>query len=103
MAIPDPGSMADAMYLLNAKAVTDSGVQMILANAQSLTAHLDQLRNVTVAAVGRMQATLVQEDPMEAASAKQILTGHAGLDNSLVAAIAQILSKMAGNTPPVTP
>lgn len=103
MAIADPGSMADAMYLLNAKAVTDAGVQMILANAQSLTSHMDNLRHVTVAAVGRMQSTLVQEDPMEAASAKQILTGHAGLDNTLVAAVAQILSKVAGNTPPATP
>jgi len=102
MAIPAPASMGDVAYELNSKAVTDAGVQLILGNAQSLTGHMDRLRYIGEAAVGRMQATLVQEDPMEAAAAKQILTGHAGLDNTLVAAVAQILAKLAQSTPPPT-
>jgi len=102
MAITDPGSMADALYILNAKALADSGTQLLLANAQSLTAHMDQLRNITVAAVGRMQSDLVQPDPMEAAAAKQILTGDARLDTSVVPILAQILAKVAQTTPPPT-
>ncbi len=102
MAIPTPASMGDVAYELNSKAVTDAGVQLILSNAQSLSGHMDRMRYIGEAAVGRMQATLVQEDPMEAAAAKQILTGHAGGDNVLVAALAQILTKIAQTSPPVT-
>lgn len=102
MAIPSPTSMGDVSYELNSKAVTDAGVQLILSNAQSLTGHMDRLRYIGEAAVGRMQQTLVQEDPMEAAAAKQILTGDARLDSTLVAALAQILTKVAQTTPPPT-
>lgn len=102
MAIPSPASMGDVAYELNSKAITDAGVQLILGNAQSLTGHMDRLRYIGEAAVGRMQQTLVQEDPMEAAAAKQILTGHAGGDNALVAALAQILAKISQTTPPPT-
>ena len=102
MAIPVPESMGDVSYELNSKAVTDAGVQLILANAQSLTGHMDRLRFIGEAAVGRMQQTLVQEDPMEAAAAKQILTGHAGLDTTLITSLAQIMSKIAQTTPPPT-
>jgi hypothetical protein len=94
--------MGDVSYELNSKAVTDAGVQLILSNAQSLTGHMDRLRYIGEAAVGRMQQTLVQEDPMEAAAAKQILTGDARLDSTLVAALAQILTKVAQTTPPPT-
>jgi hypothetical protein len=103
MAIPAPASMGDVAYELNSKAVTDAGVQLILSNAQSLTGHMDRLRFIGEAAVGRMQQTLVQEDPMEAAAAKQILTGHAGLDTTLITSLAQIMSKVAQSTPPPTP
>lgn len=101
MAIPVPQSMGDVSYELNSKAVTDAGVQLILANAQSLTAHMDQLRNITVAAVGKMQQVLIEPDPMSAASAQKILNSS-GMDNALISAMAQIMTKAGQTTPPYT-
>lgn len=69
--------------------------------------HYQRLNKIAEAAVTRGIKGLVEIDPSEARSASQLLTGNAvsenALSHGLAAAVAQILSKMSGNTPPVTP
>jgi len=102
MAIAEPSSVGDAMWNLNAKAVTDAGVQLLLGAAQDVKLSQARLAILGENLLARAGTNLVQPDPMEAASAKQILTGNAQGDNAMVTALAQVMAKMAQTTPPVS-
>ena len=100
MAIAEPSSVGDAMWNLNAKAVTDAGVQLLLGAAQDVKLSQARLAILGENLLARAGTNLVQPDPMEAASAKQILTGNAQGDNATTAALAMIAAKMGMATPP---
>jgi hypothetical protein len=102
MAIAEPQSVGDAMWNLNAKATTDAGVQLLMGAAQDVKLSQARLAILGENLLARAATNLAQPDPMEAAAAKQILTGDAKVDNALVAGLAQIFAKAAQTTPPVT-
>lgn len=102
MAIPEPQSVGDAMWNLNAKTVTDAGVQLLMGAAQDVKLSQARLAILGENLLARAGTNLVQPDPMEAAAAKQILTGHAGIDSTLITSLAQIMTKAGQTTPPVT-
>ena len=102
MAIPEPASNPDAMWTLNFKVWADAGSAIPLQAAQEIASHNSRM-NKGMESVHLMWAErMASSDPIEAASIKQVLTGHSGGDNALVAALAQILTKAAVTTPPYT-
>lgn len=96
-------SVADA----NLKQLAELHVAQTGLMREEGVAHWSRLNKIAEAAVARAVKGLVEMDPSEAMSANHALTqnayGKSVSDNALVAAIAQIFSKAAGNTPPVTP
>lgn len=102
MAIAEPQSVGDAMWNLNAKAVTDAGVQLLLGAAQDVKLSQARLAILGENLLARSATNLAQPDPMEAAAAKQIMTGNEQGDNAMITALAQIMTKAAVTTPPYT-
>jgi hypothetical protein len=99
MAIAEPSSVGDAMWNLNAKATTDAGVQLLLGAAQDVKLSQARLAILGENLLARAATNLAQPDPMEAAAAKQILTGSEKTDAGLIGAMTQIMAKLAQTTP----
>ena len=103
MAIPEASSNLDAMWSLNFKIWADAGASLPLQAAQQIASHNNRSNNGQESVQLMWAERMASSDPIEAASIKQVLTGHSGGDNALVMALAQMLAKTAQTIPPVTP
>ena len=102
MAIEAPESIGDVIAFTNIKSFGDACAMMPIQATNQQQAHLSRLNNIQEASMQMYNNKAMSTDPVEAASIKQVLTGHVGQDNALVAALAQILAKLGQTTPPVT-
>lgn len=99
MAIPEPTSNMDAAWGLNIKMFSDAGAAIALQAANQIASHNSRMNQLGESVHAMWAERMASSDPIEAASIKQVLTGHAGGDNVLVGALAQILAKLATTTP----
>ena len=111
--MPIPVEIIESLATENLKNVAGASSFYSGARMSDHTAHqkrMDQIAEdsarLSVALLGRLAQTIVEEDPMQAVAAQKILTGNdlGQVLSSLGAAIAQIqqLTKGAQTTPPDT-
>ena len=103
MHIPTFESCGDAVSFVNAKAFGDAGAHMALQAAQQYGATNSRTNLMAESALAQAINKMLSPDPVEAISTQKLLTGRdsSGIVEAL--ALAQILTKAAQTTPPVTP
>ncbi|MGB5288802.1 MAG: hypothetical protein WBN42_09960 [Ignavibacteriaceae bacterium] len=100
--IPSFESVGDGVTFTNAKAFGDAGAHLALQAAQQFATHNSRMNMLAESVFGSIANKMASADPVEAISVQKLMTGRdsAGIAESL--ALAQILTKQAQSTPPVT-
>lgn len=96
----------DAVSNSNFKVVGESVAAQVSLQRDEAVAHWSAMNKIREAAITRGVQNLVEDNPSQAMSDSQLLTGNAvaqqGSALALAAALAQILGKTGDNTPPQT-
>jgi hypothetical protein len=111
--MPIPQEIIDDVALTNVKVLAGRPASLVLAGAENLQAHQQRMLAIQAdaqatssAAAGMLQKRVAEVDQPEAnalGSLTRATVPSEVIASSVAAAVAQVLSKMAGNTPPVTP
>lgn len=91
----------------NFKYKAELGLDQLALQRDEAVAHWSSMNKIREGYISRSLRDFAQEDISEAMAQSQIRTGNRVAEDGtvavLVAALSQILSKISGNTPPVTP
>ena len=102
MAIPAFDSIPDAQANLNFKMFTDAAAAVPLLMSQNAAAHANRTGVIAESLVAAWGNRLVKVDIVEAVSAQKMLSGRESQGIAESIALAQVLTKGAQTTPPVT-
>ena len=100
--VPNFDSVGDGVTFTNAKAFGDAGAHLALQAAQQFASHNSRMNIMAESVYGAIADKMASADPVEAISVQKLLSGRdsQGIAESL--ALAQVLTKAAQTTPPVT-
>ena len=102
MAIPIFDSVPDAQCNLNFKMFSDAGSGVPLLQSQNAAAHANRVNVMAEGTLAAWANRMVSVDIVEAVAAQKMLSGRESQGIAESIALAQVLTKQAQTTPPVT-
>lgn len=102
MAIPQFESVGDVVAFNNAKSFGDAGAHLALQASQQFGAHNSRMNTLGESIQAGWANRMQSPDPVEAISVQKLMTGRDSHGIAEAVALAQILTKQAQTTPPVT-
>lgn len=102
MPIPSFDSIGDAATFLNTKVFTDAMNNAVVQGTQQYNAHGSRMNLLSESIQGGWANRIMTPDPVEAISTQKMLTGRDSMGIAEAIGLAQVLTKQAQTTPPVT-
>ncbi|MGB5288801.1 MAG: hypothetical protein WBN42_09955 [Ignavibacteriaceae bacterium] len=102
MPIPNFDSVGDAVTFNNAKAFGDAGAHLAVQAAQQFGAHNSRMNTLSESTQAMWANRMASADPVEAISVQKLMSGRDSQGIAETIALAQVLTKQAQTTPPVT-